>query len=76
MKLNKLKIEEGGIISKVEASENIKRRLMDIGFISGVKVKPILKSRSMTAYKIKGTVLAVRNNDILDIEVKPCELGL
>ena len=74
MKLGDLKIDETGVIKKVDASLDIKRRLMDIGFIKGVKVAAILKSKSMTAFKIKGTVIAVRNDDIKDIEVEKCEL--
>lgn len=69
MKLNNLKIGEEGIIQKVSADKNIKKRLMDIGFIKGVKVIPILKNKSMTAYKIKGTVISIRNEDTKDIEV-------
>ncbi len=69
MKLNDLKIGNAGIIKDVIANENIKRRLMDIGFTKGVKVTPLLKSSSMTAYKIKGTVIGTRNEDTKDIEV-------
>lgn len=69
MKLNNLKIGEEGTIKCNLAKENIKRRLMDIGFIKGVKVKPILRNSSMTAYKIKGTVIGVRKEDTKDIEV-------
>ncbi len=69
MKLNNLKIGEEGIIQKVSANKNIKKRLMDIGFIKGVKVIPILKNKSMTAYKIKGTVISIRNEDTKNIEV-------
>ena len=69
MKLNNLKIGEEGIIQKVSADKNIKKRLMDIGFIKGVKVIPILKNKSMTAYKIKGTVISIRNEDTKNIEV-------
>ncbi len=70
MRLNDLKIGEEGIIKRVITKENIKRRLMDIGFTKGVKIKPILMNNSMTAYKIKGTVIGVRKEDTLDIEVE------
>ncbi len=70
MKLNDLKIGEEGLIKKVITKKNIKKRLMDIGFIKGVRVKPILMNRSMTVYKIKGTVIGIRKDDTLDIEVE------
>ncbi len=69
MKLNDLKIGEEGIISKVCADKNIKKRLMDIGFIKGVRVIPVLNNKSMVAYKIKDTVIAIRKDDTKDIEV-------
>ena len=70
MKLNDLKIEQEGIINRVAAKDSIKRRLMDIGFTKGVKVKPILMNGSMIAYKIKGAVIGVRKEDTQDIEVE------
>ena len=39
--LNELKINEEGIIAVVETDKSIKRRLMDIGFVKGEKVKLI-----------------------------------
>lgn len=70
MKLNDLKINEEGVIISVKAPLNIKRRLMDIGFIKGVSIMPILNSSSMRAYNIKGTVIGVRKEDTADIEVE------
>ena len=63
--LNELKINEEGIIKNVNTNENIKKRLMDIGFVKGEKVKLILKNfgDNMRAYKIKNTVMALRLKD-------------
>lgn len=69
MMLNKLGLNKNGIISFVSASSDIKRRLMDIGFNKGVKIKPILEGSSMRAYSIKGSVIAVRKEDTSKIEV-------
>ena len=69
MKLNDLKIGEEGIIKKINAKEGIKKRLLDIGFIKGIVVKPILRNKSMTVYKIKGTVMGIRHEDTENIEV-------
>lgn len=69
MKLNDLKIGDECYIKKVLAKDDIKKRLLDIGFIKGVLVSPILKNESMTAYRVKGTIIGIRNEDTKDIEV-------
>ena len=74
MKLNDLKIGEEGVIKKVIAKENIRRRLMELGFLKGISIKPVLKNKSMTAYKLKGTVISIRKEDTADIEVTLWEL--
>ena len=68
---NDLKINEEATITKVK-NNNLKRRLMDIGFVSGAKVKLILKNigDNMRAYKIKNTIIALRVNDAKNIIIK------
>ncbi len=69
--LNDLKINEETTILMIK-NNNLKRRLMDIGFVSGAKVKLILKNLgdNMRAYKIKNTIIALRVNDTQNIIVK------
>lgn len=69
--LNELKIGEEATITLVKNS-NLKRRLMDIGFVRGAKVKLILKNigDNMRAYQIKNTIMALRLNDSKNIFVK------
>lgn len=71
-RLNDLKINEMAIIKKIDASEDIRKRLFDIGFVKGVKIKPVFVSlgNDMVAYNIKGTVMAVRKTDTEDIFVE------
>jgi ferrous iron transport protein A len=71
-KLNDLKLNEIGKITSVMASTNIKRRLMDIGFVKGSIVRPILNnfSNEMVAYSLKGTVMALRKDDTSGILVE------
>lgn len=69
MKLNDLKIGDEGVIERVEADKSIKKRLLDVGFVRGAFVKPLIRNDSMTAYKIKGTIICVRNEDSKNIEV-------
>ncbi len=70
-KLNDLKINEEATIVSLE-NNNLKRRLMDIGFVKNTKVKLILKNfgDSMRAYQIKNTVIALRTSDSKNIIVK------
>ena len=70
--LNDLKLNEIATIESVETSQNIKRRLMDIGFVKGEKVKLLLKNfgDNMRAYKIKNTVMALRVSDTKNILIK------
>ncbi len=69
--LNELKINEEATITLIKNS-NLKRRLMDIGFVNGAKVKLILKNigDNMRAYQIKNTIMALRLNDSKNIFVK------
>ena len=71
MKLNDLKINQEGVIKSVKANDNIKKRLLDIGLVKGVKIKPVLISPGgdMVAYYIKGALVAIRKIDTKDIVV-------
>ena len=68
MLLNDLVLNKVGVISYIDASSDIKRRLMDIGFNKGVIIKPVLDGKSMRAYSVKGSVIAVRKEDTSKIE--------
>lgn len=49
----------------------IRRRLLDLGIVSGTKITAILKSPSgdPTAFEIRGSVIALRKEDANLIEV-------
>ena len=71
MRLNDLKIGEEAIVTIVEANNNIKKRLLDIGLVKGSQVKPVLKaSNNMVAYDIKGAIIAIRKDDTKEIKVE------
>lgn len=70
MYLNKLDIGKTGKIISINACDDIKRRLMDIGFNRGAFVKPVLDGKSMRAYSIRGSIIAVRKEDISKVEVE------
>ena len=62
--LKNLSIGDEVIIKNVLADGEIKKRLYDLGFIKGSKIKCILKSplNNPTAYFIKGTIIALRDD--------------
>lgn len=72
MELNDLKLNQKALITEIKASNNIIKRLMDIGFVRGSIITPVLINRgnSIVAYDIKGTTIAVRKKDTKGIGVK------
>jgi len=63
--LDKLPIGEKGKIKFLLAKGYERRRLLDLGFVSGTIVEAIQKSPfgDPVAYLIRGTVIALRNED-------------
>lgn len=70
--LNNLKINSQAKILEINNAGSIRRRLLDLGFIPGVIVSAILRSpfKDPIAYKIKNTVIALRNEDSKQILVE------
>ncbi len=70
-KLSELKIGETATILSIEPDCPIKSRLQDIGFIAGNKIVCELVSPlgEPIAYKINETLIALRNEDILKINI-------
>lgn len=68
-RLSELKIGDEAVITQMPENS---RRLLDIGLIKGTTVKCVLKSPlgNPAAYKIRGAVIAIRNEDAKDIEVE------
>ena len=69
--LNKLKINETATINSIDNKSNLKRRLEDLGFVKGSKIKCEFSSpfKDPTAYFIKGSLIALRNDDSKYIKV-------
>ncbi len=64
-----LKPGEKGFVLRVEAEMGLKQRLRDIGFIKGTEVTMLHSSPTgdPRAYKLKNTVIALRNTDAKNI---------
>lgn len=69
MKLNDLCINENAIISNLNVKDEIRKRLLDIGFVRGSKVTKVLENINMGAYNVKGSIIAIRKSDTKNIEV-------
>lgn len=72
--LDKIKVSDVVILKKLNNTGSIRRRLLDIGFIPGTKIESILTSpfKDPTLYRIRGTLIAIRNDDAKDIIVEEC----
>lgn len=72
MTLSDLPLNKTGIITSLNCSENIKRRLLDLGLIEGTSVTPLLVSPSSDprAFEIRDTIIAIRKEDTSQIYVK------
>ena len=63
--LNKLPLNSVGKIHSLEFTGKDRRRFLDLGFAVGTNVSPAFKSPSgdPIAYIVRGTVIALRNED-------------
>jgi len=70
--LDKLQMNKTAKIYSLNCNANIKRRLLDLGFVTNTNIKPILKSASgdPTAFEIRGTIIALRKEDTCGVWVK------
>lgn len=66
-----LKVGQSGTVVSINAKGDILRRLLDIGIVSGTRVKCVLKSplNDPTAFLIRGAVIAFRKEDSANIMV-------
>ena len=58
-------------ITSINCNYNIKRRLLDLGIIENSNIVPVFRSpfKDPTAYLIRGTIIALRNEDTKNILV-------
>ena len=63
--LSNLKVGEKAIIYKLKNSDDIRRRLQDIGLVEGTEVSCIQRSPcgDPVAYNIRGALIAIRLED-------------
>ena len=69
--LSELKINTTAKIDSINTSDNIKRRLLDLGLVSNTPITAIFRSpfSDPTAYHVRNTVIALRKEDANSILV-------
>ena len=69
--LNKLPVNKTGFIYNIQCSENVKRRLLDLGIVKNTCIKAILKSPSggLKAFEIRGSLIGIRDEDSSLIQI-------
>lgn len=69
--LNDLPLNTKGYIQKLNCDGNIRRRLLDLGFVEGASITPVLisPSKNPRAFSIRGTLIAIRKEDANFINV-------
>lgn len=69
--LNQLHLNTMGTVQKLNGSGALKRRMLDLGIVKGTQIKPVLQSPlgDPTAYEIRDTLIALREEDANLIEV-------
>ena len=71
--LDIIKINEEALIDKINTNKDIRRRFFDIGLVPNTRVKCILKNSNMIALFIRGSIVAIRMDDLKFISAKVIE---
>lgn len=71
--LGELKIGDKCIVKRLVSKGQDRRRMLDLGIVTGTKIEVVLRSFSGSpmAYLIRGALIALRNEDANKIMVKP-----
>ncbi|MGX7012929.1 FeoA family protein [Vagococcus silagei] len=71
MNLSELKIGEKAKIKTLDLDSDMTRRLWDLGFTKGTEIEAIQASPSgdPVAYRVRGTIFAVRKKDAMQVEL-------
>lgn len=71
LRLSEILEEEKCIVKSIEAKDDIRRRLQDMGLIPGTQIQCVFKSPygDPTAYLIRGALVALRKADADNIFV-------
>lgn len=70
--LNDIKLNDTVIIDSLNCTRKLHRRFLDLGIIPGTKITPVFSSifNDPIAYEVRGSVIAIRNEDSKKINIK------
>lgn len=70
--LDKVNLNEDYLIEDILLDEHIKQRIYDLGLIENTVIKALYKSpfNDPTAYLVRGTIIAIRDSDAMNIIVR------
>ncbi len=70
--LNDIKLNDTVIIDSLNCTGKLHRRFLDLGIIPGTKITPVFSSifNDPIAYEVRGSVIAIRNEDAKKINIK------
>lgn len=70
--LNKLPLNQRGIVTELNCNSSIKRRFLDLGLVPGTYITPVFTSPfgEPIAYEFRNTLISIRNDDSMLIKVK------
>jgi len=70
--LDTLKIGKSAIIDSLTSNNIERRRMLDFGFVPNAQITALYRSpfNNPTAYLIKGTIIALRNEDAKKVIIK------
>lgn len=70
MKLSDLPLHQPAIIVSIDTPVEQKRALCQHGILPGETITPLFSAKNITAYRIRGAVLAMRHTDTANILVR------
>ena len=70
--MDKMQINQEGIVKKISLESPMYRRFLDIGLAEGTNIECILIAlgNGMKAYRIKGATIGIRKEDAQMIEIE------
>lgn len=71
--MNTLRECEKGQVERVFLSGKMRNRLNDLGLIEGTCVECLHRNHGLSAYLIRGAVIALRAEDTISIKIKKIE---
>jgi len=71
LSLNELPLGYKGKVQELRSYGTERRRMLDLGLVKNTKITPVFKSPSgdPTAYEVRGSVIALREEDSKNIKI-------